>query len=536
MCAAAVLLIGSAVTQGVRATSVKRHAAVDIADNKARVTQVWTTVRDRQGRQVRGQGVLVGIVDSGIDYRNPDFRNAGGKTRIKFMWDQTATGKPPAGFSYGNVCTPAQINNESCTERDREGHGTHVAGIAAGNGRSSSPARFLGVANMADLGIVKVRGTTETDVADACRYLTEKARQLHEPIVINLSLGSEHGPHDGSGPEAQALNKLTGPGRIIVAAAGNESLRAGHASGVVREGETAHARFTTHDVTDGTLHLYYPVGTTLSIRLVDEATGQQFIPSSDGRITTHASDDGTYKVAMQIHRLNAAWETVTAVIVATRRVVNDPFDLSLEGQRVNHSARFNVWSGGSHIRFRDPDRFITLSTPADARNVVAVANYTTRVSYADAAGQTITFCQLLTCPVQSQKVGSLDPSSSWGPTVDGRQKPDIAAPGGLITSSRSEDVPTCRSAAQPACILPQLLVNGGRNAIALGTSMASPMVAGTVALMLQVRPQLTAQKARQILRDTARHDSFTGKAAWTPQWGAGKLDALAAVRRAKSLG
>jgi minor extracellular serine protease Vpr len=521
---------------GVLANHALSHEALDIADAKAHVTQVWNTIWDKHGRSVRGQSILMGIVDSGIDYRNPDFKNPNGTTRIKFIWDQTSKGTPPPGFSYGHVCTSASVNDGSCTERDVEGHGTHVAGIAVGNGRSSNPARYLGVANMAAIGIVKLRGTAEMDIVDACRYLIQQAQQLHEPIVINLSLGSERGPHDGGDPEGQALGKLTGPGRIIVAAAGNESLRAGHASGTVQNGETVHIRFTAHDVTNGTLHLYYPAADSMTARLIDETTGQQFAPGTGQNGATYTSENGTYGVATRQFRYDTKWQTVTILMAAVRSPVNGPFDLTLDGQRFTQTGRFNIWSGGDHIRFREPDRSITLSSPADVRNIISVANYTTNLSYQDVNGQTIAFCQLADCPAQEQRVGSLDPSSSLGPTADGRQKPDLAAPGGLILSSRSEDVPTCRSAARASCVPPQILVNGGRNVVLLGTSMASPMVAGTVALMLQVRPVLTAQKARQILRGTARHDGFTGKAAWTAQWGAGKLDALAAVRRTKSLG
>jgi minor extracellular serine protease Vpr len=518
---------------GVQANAARLHTALDIADTKSGVSQVWNTVKDQRGRAVRGQGTLVGIVDSGIDYRNADFKNANGTTRIKYIWDQTNRGKSPAGFAYGNECASSSINNGSCTERDVEGHGTHVAGIAAGNGRSSNPPRYIGVANGADIAIVKLRGTKETDIVDGCRYLIQKAQQLREPLVINLSLGNEREPHDGSGTVGQALNKLTGPGRIIVAAAGNESLRAGHASGVIQQGQTVHVRFTAEDATDGTLHLYYPAKDTIAGSIVDEATGQEFAANANGSVAAIASTDGTFKVATQLVRKDATWETLTVLIVAARRPVNGQFDLSLMGTKITDAGQFNVWSGGSHIKFLNPDRYITLATPADVQNVISVASYTTRTSYQDANGQSITYCALVDCSGQAHPVGSLDVTSSWGPTVDGRQQPDIAAPGGLIVSSRTGDVPTCESEQATGCIPSQLLINGGRDLVELGTSMASPMVAGTVALMLQLNPKLTVQKTRQIVRQTARHDSFTGTAAWSAQWGAGKLNALAAVRAVK---
>src|SRR5579859_773726 len=341
--AVATVTILAAVTAsaaGVQANPTRVHPALDIADKKTGVTQVWATIRDKRGRSVRGQGVLVGIVDSGIDYRNPDFKNPNGTTRIKYIWDQTSKGKAPAGFAYGNECASSSINNGSCTERDLEGHGTHVAGIAAGNGRSSNPARYIGVANQADIVMVKLRGTAETDVVDGCRYLIQKAQQLREPVVINLSLGKGGEPHDGSGTLGQALTKLTGPGRIIVAAAGNESLRAGHASGVVPQGQTVHVRFSAKDATDGTLHLYYSVKNTIASRITDEATGQEFTPNANGSVAAYVSDDGTFKVATQLVRKDATWETLTVLIVAARRPVNGQFDLALEGTKIVDSGRF----------------------------------------------------------------------------------------------------------------------------------------------------------------------------------------------------
>jgi hypothetical protein len=141
-------------------------------------------LNDRSGLPIQGAHVLVGLVDSGIDLSNPDFKNTDGSTRVKYVWDQTGTGKPPAGFGFGAECDSARIDRGACKETDVDGHGTYVAGIAAGNGRSSSAPKEVGVAPQADIIAVK-SDLFATHIIAAWEYLVQKAQELHEPIVIN---------------------------------------------------------------------------------------------------------------------------------------------------------------------------------------------------------------------------------------------------------------------------------------------------------------------------------------------------------------
>src|SRR5262245_45194005 len=147
-----------------------------------------------------GAGVVIGIVDTGIDYSNLDFKNSSGQTRIKAIWDQTGFGGPPGGFSYGSECTESQINSGTCAERDTAGHGTHIAGIAAGNGRATGngfPAyRYVGMAPEADLIVVK--GTTleyttsffDWKVMHGVEYIFQKAQQMGKDAVVLLAMGN----------------------------------------------------------------------------------------------------------------------------------------------------------------------------------------------------------------------------------------------------------------------------------------------------------------------------------------------------------
>ncbi len=185
-------------------------------------------------RGITGENVLVGVVDSGIAWQHPDFKTAGGQTRIAALWDQTdSLGPPPAGQGYGTGWSAPEIDLGLCREQDSTyfGHGTHVAGIAAGNGRGTGNGypqfRYVGVAPRARLGIVS---TTfyGTDIVDGVAWLFQRADELGLPCVVNLSLGGKHGPHDGTDDFDVAMNALSGPGHIVVAVAGNENRRATH--------------------------------------------------------------------------------------------------------------------------------------------------------------------------------------------------------------------------------------------------------------------------------------------------------------------
>jgi subtilisin family serine protease len=184
-----------------------------------------------------GQGVVVGVIDTGIDWNHPDFQ-VSGLTRIYAVWDQSDHNdyNPPAGFTTGTLYNTASIQNcidnvpgSYCNQSDVDGHGSHVAGTSAGNGTAwgtgSQQYQFTGIAPQAMLVIVKFDfdGDRNSDayIVDGIDFIFKKSAELGMPAVINMSLGSDFGPHDGSTLEEQGLDALTGAGRIVVVAAGN---------------------------------------------------------------------------------------------------------------------------------------------------------------------------------------------------------------------------------------------------------------------------------------------------------------------------
>ena len=511
----------------------KMHPTLDQSVPEIRANQVWG-MSTESGLPVEGAHVLVGVVDSGIDYHNPDFKNPDGSTRIKYIWDQTQDGNAPSGFNFGYECDQASIDNGQCPEKDTDGHGTHVAGTAAGNGLSSNPPREIGVAPQADIIMVKSDLSTDNVLA-AWQYLDQKARQLGEPLVVNNSFGGQLGPHDGSEDEDLALDKLAGPGRVFVVAAGNEGHKSIHADGTLTQGATAHLDLHTYSSEAKVrFGLFYGPKNDLALTVTNKSTGETFGPVHPGdKIDGQVSKDGDTKVSV----LSGDWDTSHRAAIVTLESaagkVGGDYDIALTGTTVGGTGRYDAWMMTENAAgFNHADETDTIGIPADARSAITVGNYATRVAWTDMNNQQHNACDVYYCANNTLAIGDIKQSSSVGPTADGRQKPDISAPGTMIVSTLSHDARICSDSSQTGCIDPANVTPDGLNYAESGTSMASPHVTGVAALMLQVNPTLDGNTVNGILRSTARHDGFTGSDAWTPTFGAGKVDAYAAVQTA----
>ena len=213
-----------------------------------------------------GKGVIIGLVDSGIDYRHEDFRNTDGTTRILSLWDQTAVGGqivtlpegrqilqgPPQGYVRGVLYTGEMINGalgvdasemSAVPSVDYSGHGTAVMGIAAGNGRQGGQS-YKGVAYDSEMIVVKLGNPDAqgfprtTELMEGINYILEEGVRLQRPVVINISFGNNYGSHDGTSLLESYINDVSGVGRcLIVIGTGNEGAASGHTSGRLVLGE-----------------------------------------------------------------------------------------------------------------------------------------------------------------------------------------------------------------------------------------------------------------------------------------------------------
>ncbi len=519
-----------------------------------------------------GRRVLVGIIDTGIDVWHPDLRrpcrggeipspNTGDCSRIVAVWNQKDImhTKPP-GFAYGSEFGTASINNgtavigeqtsgltffnpnDAAVSEYMGGHGTLTAGVATGNGRgvarcAASGAcdpqwKYFGVAPEADIAVVMLGNLSDGSVVDGVNYLKQKAAALGQPIVINLSLGSNAGPHDGSSFLDRAVSSLAGPGVLISAAAGNYGGSANHARVDPGVGETVSIPFTLpvrstttensfiaiegwHDLTTAfDVQLVSPSGITTAIVAPGEDSGDMM--TADGRLwlQNDAAIDSTSTakriyVNVQCRAFGDALPVAgTWTIKATRRTGSGAgaLDLWLVSWKYpveqTQTIRVPQFSGFG----ADPTH--TITSPGTADNVITSGAYASQVRWTTYDGGTSLYAG-------NPTLQTVAPFSSLGPRRDGGMKPDLVAPGFGVFTSLAASLRDYTSTIWKSV--------DGVHRMSYGTSMSAAHTTGALALLLEQNASLTPTQAKAILSARARHDIFTGTT-WSRAYGNGKLD------------
>jgi subtilisin family serine protease len=483
---------------------------------------------------VTGKGVVIGIIDTGLDLTHQDFKNADGTTRIKAVWDQNdAAGPKPDGYNYGTEWTEDDINAGITREIDDVGHGTHVAGIAAGNGRASDNAAtqytYVGIAPEADILIVNSRFDTPS-VVDAANWIYNRAAALGEPAVVNLSLGAQYGGHDGSYDLDRALAALSGPGRILVAAAGNEGGTGIHAKATVPAGGTVQVPFAigiyTPEDSNNNDQVYteawYPTA-NLSFKVIsprNHTVGPQG-PNTEGAQNTEDGliyvenrpypDSPTNYCYMDIRDQTASQPPRSGTWTVEVKN-NGASAVTVDFWIPYTSLNFGLGQTAAYTTYKDNTTLV--GSPASSDSVIAVGAYITKVRWNSMDGRTYEY-------TQDPVLGSAPSWSSPGPRRDGVLKPEIAAPGMGIASARA-------ATAVGEFSQIEYTVTDGVHVISQGTSQAAPHVAGVVALVLQKHPTDARREVLARLKNSARSDPLTGSVPNTV-FGYGKVDAKNAV-------
>ena len=515
--------------------------AMDVARVETRVDQAVT----RFG--VNGQGVLVAILDRGMDWKNDDFRNDNGTTRIKWIFDlgdNTGAFAPGNTYGIGTIYTEAQINaaltgGPTLATRDALGHGTSTTGIACGNGRGLPSRKYRGVAPNAGIIVVKITGgapahdsePAEASFYDGARVLTgfdfvrDKAAALGLPCVMLPNIGSIGGPTDGTSEWCRKVDGLVKPGLLFVNGTADDGGVANRATGTVAANGNASIQIQRADTGFLRLDLWYPGADRFDVTITTPSGtfGPYLSPA------TNAASDFRGPGPFNYYHLgsNVVFYGATS---GRREILIDfsgpvgTYTIQLHGATVAGGGKFDA--GLNPATIDNSNRFLTFAFPGNLGNIwdgasalrdIVPGDYVSRTSWTDIDGIARTFTSQGT-------VGQIWLGSSAGPTHDGRFGIDFASPGDSLFTTYN---PTAYWTTFRFNVIQDGLGKYGR---ASAVSAANPFTTGVVALMLQMKPTLDPETAKQILHDTARADAFTG-AVPNNQWGYGKIDALAALSR-----
>lgn len=498
-----------------------------------------------------GSGIVMGIIDSGIDFSHPDFRdsiNGISKTRIKHIWDQnqSTSSNTPLPYGYGQEWDSTQIDNGQAASHDdvvHFGHGTHTAGIAAGNGKATN--RNKGVARKSDIIVVALDfdDSSGTSVPDAIHYIYSKAQAMGKPCVINASFGDYFGSHDGKDLEAQLISAMINQqtGRILVAAAGNAGNLKTHLGYQISATDTF---FTWIKNSQPYIEVWADTADFKNIRFAIAA--DRTVPSY-AKVAQTPFSDITFNLGNYSNdTLRDNNQNRIGIAYSYRELVGGTYALYylIEPDSANFYYRFiatgtgkiDAWSFdfvSSNLpdtstftdinKYKKPDTLQTIVSGFQCLdNVITVGNYLNKNSYLDFNDTLRITSSLVT--------GALGTTSSIGPTRDGRTKPDISATGDYVFSCiETSFIPTYTVS------LPFVLSQGGYHIRGGGTSAAAPVVAGIAALYLQRFPTATPLVVKNAIISCAKQDSFTGNVP-NNSWGYGKINGFATLNNCLSIG
>ena len=507
--------------------------ANDEARKRSHVEAVWNGSTQEGIDAYTGKGVIVGIVDEGFDLSHPAFMKPNRiSSRIRSFWNQRGdTLNPPQGFDYGTVYTNQLSYLLIGTEYNSGSHGTHVAGIASGSDTVRF-GRWRGMAPEADIVLVGTN-MTNTGIMDGIQYVCDVADRLDMPCVINLSISSYSGERDGTKLFDRFVNGLCRPGRLIVGAAGNTaayehqaSKRYGHleAAGSAAGDAYAQTRYY-YTGSAGTQHGMIAWGRDAGkpIRseiLLYDTKKDTLIARYDAHID-HGTRTQTYKVnypadssyyygtvTTRIQQSTLNDKYYTQIFWTLNRYQNTAIYLRLYP---DENSKADAWPTKYSAYFLSGDNNSTVTnTGGIGDSIITVGAYFSRISST------------------SSVLDSICNFSSHGPTIDGRLKPEITAPGGVIVSAYSRFYSAGRTSwVDSTSYLLSVYPYGTMQ----GTSMSTPHVTGILATWLQAFPTMSRSDVMEIFKHTAIQDRQTGT---TPNntWGYGKIDAWAGLKAA----
>ena len=480
-----------------------------LLDRSAMESSGIIQVQEQSFLELTGRGVLVGIIDTGIDYTLPIFQYEDGTSKIVSIFDQSIAGNPPQNFYVGSEFTNEQINValksrnpfDIVPSNDENGHGTFLASLVCGRGNGGN---FVSASPDSELIIVKLKEASSfirsnylvpennknvyesTAVMLGIEYILQKARELSKPVAICLGVGTNNGPHDGNTLFEQYIGMAANiTGVCICAAAGNESQERHHARINVIEGGSA--KLSINNQTQGSgiyLSLFNSASDRISVSL-KSPTGEivSRIPAKVGTSYTTRLVLEKTKVTIQYYfplSISSGQATIIKIENATQGLweITAYGDIVLDGKIDAYLPLSSIgWQG---VEFLEPDPYNTITLPATSTAVI-------------------------TCGAYNSIDNSLFVNSSWGPTRLPAQSPDLVSPGVRVLGYYPSG-----------------------EGVMSGTSVSSAITTGACALMLQWgivegnAPTLdTFQIKGYLIRGCSRDSGISYP---NYQWGYGKLD------------
>ena len=469
-----------------------------------------------------GKGVIVGVIDQGFEYRHLAFRDADNVLRVKRSWN-SATRKLQASIPQGGDGKTAS-----------KGHGTHVAGIAAGSVIQNN--KFYGVAPDAEL--VFVSSTfAEDDVLNSATAISEYAKKENKPYVINMSFGSQMGPHDGTTAYDQALSELSVKGGLLVGAMGNEGGENLHASYTFKKDQETknvifdlpYKEFYYVDVwgiiADGKQHLK-----------VRPFVFNKITKKRDFKTASFWTNSGNVNASINPYNDKENYLFILAAAAVQDGNTSQVLGLEITGDT---DTGFHLWcnpqygsvasvTGSNYVK--GDNLYCVGEGAGSVPRTVSVASFNANNGEFASATKSATYSY------SGFKKGDLSYFSSRGPWLgEGEQKPTIAAPGGVVSSAFSK---YDKEFSKDDTEITAIETKGATKfyyGVMSGTSMATPAVTGTIALWLEAYPELSFEEVTDIFKETAIKDARTGNEEWNENFGYGKIDAYEGLVKALQL-
>ena len=461
-----------------------------------------------------GKGVIIGIVDYGFDYTHPDFYDSTGSDyRIRQVWEQmNSSGTPPTGFQYGSEWKDQQAILTAATDTESQTHGTHVAGIAAGSGAGTE---YYGLAPAADLILVST-DRTDVGIANGLKYISDYAAVQQKPCVINFSLGSSIGPHDGTSAFDRLCDASIRPGLLFTGSVGNNGNQPIYLAYEFLKTPTDTLVLSgikpgpneEQVIVDlwGSPSARFSAGVflldTLTMRTIGETP---WVASEETKITTYRITTDSTVAVIQYAAETSPYNQKPTIMLQVSFVASGLTSV-VPVLKIKSQSAINIQSwltGGNFSTFNQPLPYQSGSTThtvgeigGTGKSILSAGAFCTKRAWVSVDGESYQYAP-------NAVLGEIADFSSRGPTADGRIKPDITCPGYGVVSAFSHYFD---GSYPPSFYRTTRLSFQGVNyyfGILQGTSGAAPIIAGTLALWLQQYPQLTFLQARDAIRKSA---------------------------------